>query len=85
MSIDSPEVIKKLVSSGLGIAILPERIVSNEVKRGELATMKIEGVSMERRLGLVIEKGRYLSLHLKAFLTIMSGELGVKLPERLLI
>ena len=85
MSIDSPEVIKKLVSSGLGIAILPERIVSAEIERGELSAIKIEGVSMERKLGLVVEKERYLSLHLRAFLDVMKEELGVILPERLLV
>jgi len=83
MAIDSPEVITRLVSTGLGVSILPERIVEEELGRGVIAGVKVKGVSMERKLGLILKKGSYIPLHLKAFIHVMSDVMGLSLPDRI--
>ena len=84
MAIDSPEAIKHLVSSGLGLSALPERVVQGELRSGSLASIEVEGLRMERRLGLIIRSERYISATARAFLGVMDEVMEVGLPPRLL-
>ena len=81
MAIDSPEVITRLVSTGLGLSILPERIVEEEIARGVVSGVRISGVSMERKLGLILKRGSYVPLHLKAFISVMNDVMRLDLPR----
>lgn len=74
MEISSPEAIKKLVEVGLGFAVLPERSVRAEIAAGRLASPALAGVRLERRIGVVRLRGRYLSPAARAFLAILEGE-----------
>jgi len=73
MEISSPEAIKKLVEVGLGFAVLPERSVRAEIGAGRLASPALAGVRLERRIGVVRLRGRYLSPAARAFLAILGG------------
>jgi DNA-binding transcriptional LysR family regulator len=84
MAIDSPEAIKHLVSSGLGLAVLPRRVVQGELGAGRLAAIDVEGLRMERKLGLILRSERYISATARAFLGVMDEVMGVGLPSRLL-
>lgn len=55
------ETIKGLVKAGLGISILPDKAVEQEVKAGVLFKAKIEDASFSRNLGVVYIKGKFLS------------------------
>ena len=46
----SPEVIKAMVSAGMGLAILPEPTVRREVRRGELAAWPLNDLRVKRRI-----------------------------------
>ena len=46
----SPEVIKAMVSAGMGLAILPEPTVRPEVRRGELAAWPLNDLRVERKI-----------------------------------
>ncbi len=85
MEIDSQEAIRNLVASGLGLSILPEWTVSEYIKSGRVAGLEIKGLEMERRLGLMVPVGRYLSSTARAFLAVMREGLGIKLPDRLCV
>lgn len=84
MAIDSPEAIKHLVSSGLGLAALPRRVVQGELASGVLASIDVEGLRMERRLGLILRSERYISAPARAFLGVMEEVMEVGLPPKLL-
>ena len=56
MIVDNALSVKPLVEQGIGITILPLPAVMNEVKRGELHTLKIEDHNLTRQLGLVTQK-----------------------------
>jgi DNA-binding transcriptional LysR family regulator len=85
MTTDSPEAIRSLAGAGLGIAILPERLVRDDIKRGRLVEIRIKGLAFERTLGLVIPARRYLSSTVRAFLGVLAEGLAVELPERCLL
>ncbi len=83
MAIDSPEAIKNLVSSGLGMSVLPERIVRDDIDRGVIVALNVKGFRLERYLGLILQSGRYRSVTVQAFLDVMSEEMKITLPAGL--
>ena len=80
MAIDSPEAIKNLVSSGLGMSVLPERIVRDDIEKGDIVALSVDGFHLERHLGLILQPGRYRSVTVRAFLDVMSEEMGLSFP-----
>jgi len=83
MEIDSQEAIRNLVASGLGLSILPLPTVRDEIELGRLAEVSVRGLRVERRIGLMLRRGRYLPSPARAFLQITGEVLGLRLPERL--
>jgi DNA-binding transcriptional LysR family regulator len=76
MELASIETIKKFVSIGLGISIVPKSYVLEEVERGALSLVRVKNFKLIRKLGLIYRKNRYLSRAAKAFLTVVEESLG---------
>jgi len=76
MELASIETIKKFVSIGLGISIVPKSYVLEEVERGALSLVRVKNFKLIRKLGLIYRKNRYLSRAAKAFLTVVEKSLG---------
>jgi DNA-binding transcriptional LysR family regulator len=85
MTTDSPEAIRNLVAAGLGLAILPERVVRDGIRRRSLVEIKIPRLAFRRTLGLIIPARRYRSSTVRAFLAVLAEGLAIELPERLLL
>ncbi len=83
MAIDSQEAIRNLVASGFGLSILPEWTVNEYIRKGTVAGLDVKGLRMERRLGLIVPAGRYISSTVRAFLDVLRKGLGIDLPDRL--
>jgi DNA-binding transcriptional LysR family regulator len=84
MTTDSPEAIRNLAAAGLGMAILPERVVRDDIGRGALVELAMRGLAVERTLGVIIPVRRYLSATARAFLGVLAEGLSVDLPRRFL-
>lgn len=54
----SPEVIKAMVSAGLGLAILPEPTVRREIRRGELAAWPLNDLKVVRPIVAISDPRR---------------------------
>jgi DNA-binding transcriptional LysR family regulator len=68
MEVSTIEVIKRLVEAGLGISILPEMAVREELGAGRLKAARLRGIDLIRSVGLAFRRGKYLSIALQAFL-----------------
>jgi DNA-binding transcriptional LysR family regulator len=75
MELASIETIKKFVSIGMGISIVPKSYVSDEIERGTLRLVRIRNFKLIRKLGLIYRKNRYLSRASKAFLEVVQQSL----------
>lgn len=73
LELNDNQVIKALVESNLGIAILSSRAVRREVLSGQLHSLKVDGVVLERPLSLVSRKHAPLSLPAQAFRSVLLG------------
>ncbi|MCI0621893.1 MAG: LysR family transcriptional regulator [Acidobacteria bacterium] len=72
MGVELPtiEAIKKFVTLGNGVALVPGICVENEVRRGELIRVPVRDLSLERKLRIVYRKAKSLSHAARAFLRV---------------
>ena len=68
------ETIKGLVKAGLGISILPDKAVEQEVKANVLVKAGIQDASFSRSLGVVYLKDKFLSRPATEFLDSLERE-----------
>lgn len=76
MEVSTIEVIKRLVEAGLGISILPEMAVRDELASGRLKVAKLRGIVLTRSVGLAFRRGRYFPMALQAFLDELAACAG---------
>ena len=74
MEVESSELLKRLISAGLGMGFLPRAVVSSEAALGMLRIIRVEGLRISRELALVFRKEKTLSRAAHAFLEIATGQ-----------
>jgi DNA-binding transcriptional LysR family regulator len=74
LQFDNIETIKQAVEMNLGMAILPEGTVQQEVANHTLAALRLEGNYM-RQLGIIYKKGKVLSPAMKGFIELLKRSL----------
>lgn len=67
MEVSSPEVLRRLAREGLGVAVLPEISVREEVRKGHLVILPVAGFSLDRVSGLLVPPGGPPSREGRAF------------------
>lgn len=72
MDVEMPtiEAIKRFVAAGNGVALVPRISVEPELSRGELVSIPVQELKLERKLRLVYRKGGQLSHAGRAFLKV---------------
>jgi DNA-binding transcriptional LysR family regulator len=72
MDVELPtiEAIKRFVSSGSGVALVPSICVETEVSRGELVKIPVRELRIERKLRVIYRKNASLSHSAQAFLKV---------------
>lgn len=70
--LDNPESIKRVVITGMGVAIMPEYAIAAEVEAGTLRALVINDVPLNRTLKLVWDREALLSPVTGAFLSHLS-------------
>jgi DNA-binding transcriptional LysR family regulator len=85
MDVEMPtlESIKRFVAAGNGVALVPRIAVEPELTRGELISIPVQELRLERKLRIVYRKGGQLSHAGKAFLNVAQA-LSVSEKERYL-
>ena len=76
MEMRSPEAMRKLVESGLGISFLPQITVSESVATGALCTVSAPQLRFEREIGLGWRKGRYFGPAIRDLIEAITDKFG---------
>lgn len=78
MDVEMPtaETIRKMVTRNEGVAFLPKMCVEHDLEQGTLKEVRVEELSMERKIRLIYPARRALSHAAKAFLEIVNGPNG---------
>jgi DNA-binding transcriptional LysR family regulator len=74
MELASIETIKRFVSIGMGISIVPRLCIGKEVEEGSLHALTIRDARLGRRLGVIYNRDRYQSQAAKAFLALITDK-----------
>ncbi|HTV07182.1 MAG TPA: LysR family transcriptional regulator [Acidobacteriaceae bacterium] len=80
MEVESSELLKRLISAGLGIGFLPRSNVMEDTKSGSLKIIKVEGVRLQRELALIYRKDKTLTRAAHVFLEIATGRPRLQQP-----
>lgn len=72
ISIELPslEAIKKLVETGIGVALVPRLSAKSEIARGQLAGLSVKEMKLERKLNIIYRRNAELSHAAREFLKI---------------
>jgi DNA-binding transcriptional LysR family regulator len=72
ISIELPslEAIKRLVETGIGIALVPKLTAQNEIDSGQLKSLAVKEMKLERKLNIIYRKNSVLSHAAKSFLKL---------------
>ena len=68
METASPEAMKRLAEVGVGLALVPERLVGDEVERGRLSLVRLRDATFTRRLATARHRQRELPTAAQRFL-----------------
>lgn len=77
----STQAIIKAVKQGLGIAILPEQLVSSEIKSGRIVTREVEDETFQRKNYIIIHKQKLITPMEEAFMK-MALSYSKETPEK---
>jgi DNA-binding transcriptional LysR family regulator len=73
---DNIETIKRSVEAGLGVSIVPEDTVRNEVRAGTLVALSLGDERLMRPVGIIHLRRRELSAPARAFADLLVREMG---------
>jgi len=73
---DNIETIKRSVEAGLGVSIVPEDTVRNEVRAGTLVALPFGDERLMRPVGIIHRRRRELSAPARAFADLLVREMG---------
>jgi DNA-binding transcriptional LysR family regulator len=75
MELDNIETIKRSVEAGLGLSLLPQQALQNEVRAGTLLTRPLEEGPLRRPIAAIQRRGRELSRAAQALLDSFAADL----------
>jgi len=77
MDLGGIEVMKRFVEIGLGVALVPQIAVLEEIERGRLHALRVRGLAPSQ-VGIVEHKGRWRSPAVVAFIEMLQDQLAKK-------
>ncbi|MFX3636483.1 MAG: LysR family transcriptional regulator [Candidatus Pristimantibacillus sp.] len=77
----NPEAIKQIVINGLGIAMLPRMVVSEEINQGKLVALPFTHQDLRLDLQYFIHPKKWMSQPLQAFIRILGGDTDKELEK----
>jgi DNA-binding transcriptional LysR family regulator len=83
METENVEIIKAMVASGLGIALIPYSAVAKDVRAGRFAFTRVRGRRLYRETGWVYLKSDYVPRTITEVLRIfdlIKGQFGIRPP-----
>lgn len=74
LEFDNIETIKRAIEIGAGISLLPKPTITREIEAGSLAQVPLEGVALERTLGIIHRRDRKLNETARQFIQLLQSQ-----------
>ena len=78
VELPSLEAIKRLVETGIGVALVPKLTAQSEIDSGQLKALAVKEMKLERKLNIIYRKNSVLSHAAKSFLEIVKASMSGK-------
>ncbi len=75
MSLGSTEAVKRAVRAGLGVALVSDMTIEDEIASGKLVVLEVEDLQIVRALHVVKRKGKRESPAVEAFMALLKSSL----------
>ncbi len=73
----STAALSNAVAAGLGVSILPLRMVEDSIKTNKIKTFHIKGIKLTRKYSIVYHKNKFLSESMKDFIDLAKKESNI--------
>jgi len=74
MEVASNEAVRQAVKAGAGLAVISRRAIADDLRYGQLAALRVQGVRLTRAFYLVTHTSRSRSPLAEAFLAVLRGK-----------
>jgi len=74
LEFDNIETIKRAIEIGAGVSLLPEPTMARELESGSLVKIPLEGVALERTLGIIHRRDRKLNETAEQFIQLLQSQ-----------
>jgi DNA-binding transcriptional LysR family regulator len=74
LEFDNIETIKRAIEISAGVSLLPEPTITRELETGTLVSIELEGVSLERPLGIIHRRDRKLNETAEQFIKLLQSQ-----------
>jgi len=64
------DILKNAAIKGLGIGVISQRLVADELKAGTLARINVKGVELQRKFSVIYHKNKFLSGSMQSFINL---------------
>lgn len=64
------DILKNAAIKGLGIGVISQRLVEEELKTGTLARINVKNIDLQRKFSVIYHKNKFLSGSMQAFITL---------------
>jgi len=81
MELTSVVMIKRFVAAGFGVSLISSTFAHDNVRRGEVRLLKVEGLDLWRELGIIYRKDRSLPRAASTFIELAVKELAATREE----
>lgn len=82
LALPSLDGIKRTVTMGLGVALLPRRCAQDEIDRGDFVAIRVPELQVPRQVRLVARRDSGLSHAARAFLDLARRASGISAPSK---
>ena len=66
------------VESGIGVSVLPDKLISSYVAEGKLSRLKIDGIELKRPIFFIKHRDKFLSDIMKEVISYGNEKFGEK-------
>lgn len=65
--------LKSAAINGIGVAVISQRLVEDEIQAKKLSVLKVDGIDFKRKFCIIYHKNKYLTDTMKAFMDLCYG------------
>ncbi|MFH1727130.1 MAG: LysR family transcriptional regulator [Pseudomonadota bacterium] len=72
---DNIDTMKKMVQASLGVSLLPDHTIKEELKNGSLKKLEVTGMKLERDIYFIVKEGKVMTKAIEQFMDLVQNSI----------